>query len=180
VFPRASPLEGHCGTTAARTLVVGGIGGIRTKPRQHRRRARQCVNRLPNLTPPAVCRRPGCSTSSLLRSHATLRDCTAPPRTRAWPKQCGPSRVARRRRATPGRQQLRLALGDVGELLFGGFRDTGMKRAPRLDHALLSLADIGCTLASPPLALHTCKRPVGRPMSSQRSTTTSEALRPWR
>ena len=42
------------------------------------------------------------------------------------------------------------------------------------------VADIGCTLASPPLALRTCKRPVVRSMSSQRSATNSEALRPWR
>jgi hypothetical protein len=41
-------------------------------------------------------------------------------------------------------------------------------------------ADIGCTLASPPLALRTCKRPVVRSMSSQRNATISEALRPWR
>jgi hypothetical protein len=40
--------------------------------------------------------------------------------------------------------------------------------------------DIGWTLASPLLALRTCKRPVARSMSSQRSATSSEALRPWR
>jgi hypothetical protein len=36
-----------------------------------------------------------------------------------------------------------------------------------------------CTLASPPLALRTCKRPVVRSMSSQRNATTSDARRPW-
>ena len=49
-----------------------------------------------------------------------------------------------------------------------------------LRSARLSRADIGCTLASPLLALRTCKRPVARSMSSQRSATSSEALRPWR
>src|SRR5215472_2260784 len=48
-----------------------------------------------------------------------------------------------------------------------------------LRSARLSRADIGCTLASPLLALRTCKRPVARSMSSQRSATSSEALRPW-
>ena len=47
--------------------------------------------------------------------------------------------------------------------------------AQELAQARLSRADIGCTLASPPLALRTCKRPVVRSMSSQRSTTTSVA-----
>jgi hypothetical protein len=53
-----------------------------------------------------------------------------------------------------------------------GFAQEFAQRAAR--------ADIGCTLASPLLALRTCKRPVARSMSSQRSATSSEALRPWR
>src|SRR5262249_2905861 len=40
-----------------------------------------------------------------------------------------------------------------------------------LRSARLSRADIGCTLASPLLALRTRKRPVARSMSSQRSVT---------
>jgi hypothetical protein len=57
--------------------------------------------------------------------------------------------------------------------------DVGASRRS-LRSARLSRADIGCTRASPLLALRPCKRPVARSMSSQRSATSSEALRPWR
>src|SRR6516165_5777254 len=56
------------------------------------------------------------------------------------------------------------------------YGDVGASRRS-LRSARLSRADIGCTLASPLLALRTCKRPVARSMSSQRSDTSSEALR---
>ncbi len=44
------------------------------------------------------------------------------------------------------RQQLRLALGDVSELAFKGFGDTGVKRAPRLAQqgAISRLLHQGC------------------------------------
>src|SRR6516165_8013768 len=56
------------------------------------------------------------------------------------------------------------------------YGDGGASRRS-LRSARLSRADIGCTLAYPLLARRTCKRPVARSMSSQRSATSSEAER---
>jgi len=83
-----------------------------------------------------------------------------------------------RSHARPGNHALISGCGQRRAML----RDEDVWGASRrsLRSARLSRADIGCTLASPLLALRTCKRPVARSMSSQRSATSSEALRPWR
>jgi hypothetical protein len=83
-----------------------------------------------------------------------------------------------RRHARPGNHALTTDNGAPRSEM-KTFGDGGASRRS-LRSARLSRADIGCTLASPLLALRTCKRPVARSMSSQRSVTSSEALRPWR